>query len=124
MIVIFHFGLGERRLILRTPQDGLQALVHATAFDEVPKSTDDRGFVGRGHRQIRLPPITEYAESLELFSLNPDVLLRVRATPLSNARHIQIFFLLPKLLHDLMFDGETMTVPARYVGSMKPRHRL
>jgi hypothetical protein len=57
--------------------DGLLRLVDEALLDELGELAEDRGLVRRRHRQVRVLPLAEDAEPLELVALDSDVLLGV-----------------------------------------------
>ena len=77
-LLIFHLGFGESGLRAGAPEDRLLRLVHQAFLNENRERTQDLRFVFGIHRQIRMFPVAEHAEPLELFALDVDEFSRKR----------------------------------------------
>ncbi len=69
MLVIFNLGFGQRCLIVNAPVDGPRAFVDVTALDEAAEQARRFRFVVVRHREIRIVPLAQNAESLEVARL-------------------------------------------------------
>ncbi|SLM48254.1 protein of unknown function [Nitrospira japonica] len=122
MIVILHFRLGQRGLILRTPQHRLETLVDAPTLHELAELPHDRRFVARIHGQIRVLPIAERAQTLKLFALDVAELLGIFPAEPADRRGIEGLLLFAEILQHLMLDRQTMAIPTRHIRHVKARH--
>jgi hypothetical protein len=107
---------------------GLEALVDHAPAHEASELARDHRLIGRLHGDVRVLPVAEDAESLELLALNVDVLPRVLATAsdllhgIHGAPHVHVGRVEAELLVDLMLDGQTVAVPARHVDCVVAEH--
>ena len=93
----------------------LQALVDMAIADDLGEGAQLLRFILALHRHVRTIPIAHHAKPFELRTLHVYLLQRVLATRLTKrARLERLHFLAARLL-DLMFDGQTMTIPARHI---------
>jgi len=74
---VFHLRLGQRRLRARAPVHRLLRLINEPLFHELRKRPDDLRLIRRREREIRIRPVAEHAEALELPTLDVDELARV-----------------------------------------------
>ncbi len=121
---VLHLGFGQRRLVLRAPEHRFQPLVDAAPLHELPELPHDLRFIGMEHREVRVLPVAEHAETLKFFALDLVELLGVVAAEAADGHGIQRLLLLAEVFEDLMLDRQTVAVPPRHVGGMEPRHRL
>ncbi len=77
-LLVFHFGLGQRGLRARAPKDRLHRLVNQPFVHKNREGAKDFRFVLRIHGQVRIFPVAQHAEPLELLALNPHVFARER----------------------------------------------
>jgi hypothetical protein len=101
---------------------GLEALVHETAPDETSELPCDGRLIGRGHGQVRIVPVAEDTQALELFALDVDELGGVLATapPLLDGihgpAHVHARRVEAELHVHLVLDGQSVAVPPWHVG--------
>ena len=76
VVLIFDLSLGQRRLVVIAPVDGLEALVNVALFVHRAKDLDLFCLKARGHGLIRMLPVGDDAEALEAFHLDIDIVLR------------------------------------------------
>ena len=125
VVLVLDLGLGERGAVARAPHDRLLAAVEVTAARELRQRAGDRALVARIERQVRVLPVAEHAEPLELAALDVDVAQRElaaqpadlrrrhRAAPLDDLR----------IALDRELDRQAVGIPARHVRRAEPRHR-
>ena len=77
-VLVFDLGFGQRGLRAGAPEHRLLALINEALFDEDGEGADDLRLVGGIERQIRVLPIAQDAEPLELLALDVDELARER----------------------------------------------
>ena len=129
LILVLHLGLRERRLAVHAPVDRLEALVDEAAGHEPSELARDHALVRGRHRRVRVVPVAEDAEPLELLALDVDELLRVRAAApdllhgIHRAAHVDPGLVEPELHVDLVLDGQTVAVEAGHVHGVEAEHR-
>ena len=111
-VLIFHFSLSERALAVEAPVHGLQAAVHVALLHDFRESADFARFRVVTEREIRIAPVGENAEALEVLHLTLHLLVRVGAALGLTFFRRQV---LAVLLLDLNFDRHAVAVPARNV---------
>ena len=66
VLVVFHFRFCERRLVLDAPVNRARAFVDVAALDEAREHARRLRFVVVRHREIRIVPLAENAETFEI----------------------------------------------------------
>ena len=117
-VLVFDLGLGERRAAVETPIHRLQPAVQIAGREQAPESADLVGLVAVGHRQIRILPVAEHPQPLEVSLLAHDLLGGVGA---GQALRLLGGKVPTVLLFDLHFDRHAMTIPARHIGRIEAR---
>src|SRR6202030_3983837 len=79
VIFVLDLGLRKRRAAVDAPVDGFLALVDESLPDERPERARDGRLIAEVHRQVRIRPVAEDAEPLELCAHRADEPLGVRA---------------------------------------------
>ena len=79
VVRIFDFGFGQGGAILDAPVDRLEAFINVAAVEEIDERASDYGLVMRAHGEIRIVPLAQDAETLEIGALDIDVLFGVLA---------------------------------------------
>ena len=123
VVFVVHLRLGERGTAVRTPVHRLLALVDHSLLDEPAEGPHDGGLVVGRHRQIRSVPGAEDTEPLEAGRLQPDELLRVPPAGAAEVGHAHLALLPAELSLHLQLDRQPVTVPARHIRRIEPRHR-
>ena len=77
VLVVFDFGFGQRRLIVNAPVDRPRAFVDVATLDEASKQPRRFRFVVVRHREVRIVPLAQNAEPLEVSRLALQCLGRV-----------------------------------------------
>ena len=121
LVLVFHFGFGERGLAVKAPVHGLEAAVDVALFHDALQGTDFVGFRVVAHRAVRIVPIAENAQALEVGALLLDLFGRVGAR---KALRLVDGKVLAVELFDLHFDRHAVAVPARNVGGEEAFERL
>ena len=83
----------------------------------------DRRLVLERHRQVRLIPVAEDAEPLELVGHDADEPLGVGPAGAAEIRRAELPLLRPQLAVDLQLDRQAVTVVAGHVRRVEARHR-
>ena len=129
LVLVLDLRLGERRLAVHAPVDGLEPLVDEAAPDEAAELPRDHRLVGGRHRDVGVLPIAEDADPLELLALDVDEAERVLAAapPLLDrvhrAPHVHRRLVQAELLVHLVLDRQAVAVPARHVDRVEAEHR-
>ena len=118
---VFDFGFGQRRAAVKAPVNGLQAAVHVALLHDAGKRADFGGFRFRAHRQVRIFPVGEHAQTLEAGFLLGDLFLGIGA---GLGHQVGLFEPLAVHLFDLDFDRHAVAVPARHVGDIVALKKL
>ena len=118
--MVFDLRLGQRGARAGAPVDGFLALVNQPALHEFAERADDLRLVAGVEREVRMFPVAEHAQTLELAALHVDELARqfLRLAADLHGRQAAI------LLDDLELDGQPMAIPARHVRRAEPGHGL
>ena len=128
LVFVLDLGLGERGLAVHAPVHGLEALVDDARADEAPELAGDHRLIGGLHGHVRVLPVADDAEPLELLALDVDVLLRVLAAAANllervhGPPHVHIRGVEAELLVHLVLDGQAVAVPARHVDGVVSEH--
>ena len=133
MVIIFHFGLGERGAAGDAPINRLFAAIDKALFHDVREQAQFVGFVFLVEREIRIVPIAKDAEPFELHALDINELAGVGVagvadggggdapvTDCTGRRRRRLHFLrrgrrshgLAHFLRDFEFNRQAVAVPA------------
>ena len=102
----------------------LAPLVEAVPLGKTGQFARRGSFVVGGHRQVRVLPVAEDAETLELLALDFDPFLGVSPALLADLGLAHLALSLAEFLVDLQFDRQTVAVPARHVRGVEALHTL
>jgi hypothetical protein len=122
MIGIFHFGFRQRGSAGGAPVNRFFSFINTAVEIKLPKFLNRDRFVRIGHRQIRILPLAENTETLELFTLNVDIFFRIgpAGAALFHLRHRPLFG--AQFLIHLMLNRQAVTIPARHIDTVKSGH--
>ena len=122
MIFVFDFGFGERSPIVHAPIDRLQPAIDVTLLEKSEKRIGDGGLVMRVHREIRIIPVAQYSEPLEIAPMLIHVASSQFAAHRRNSAGETLSFLPAQLLFfHLCLDRQTVAIPARNVRAIETR---
>ena len=125
VVGVLHLGLGQGGPEGHAPVHRLLAAVHEALLDHVGELTQLIGLVLRGQRQVRVGPIAQDAESLELLPLQIDVLAGIGVAGRPDGGRVGFGFALgAQLLGHFRLDGQTVAVPAGDVRGLESAQRL
>ncbi len=122
MIAVFHFGLGQGRLAGDAPEYRFGATVDVAHAHEVAEDAGDGRLIRVAHRQVRVGPVAEHPQPLELLPLDAHVFLGVAAAVLPELQDVHLLAAEPELRLHPFFDGEAMTIPPGNVGAEESLH--
>ena len=115
LVLVLDLRLGQRRAAIQAPMHRLVALVHVAVLDDDREGAQLFGFVSRHHGQVRMIPITEDAQALEIGALRIHLLVRVLAA--GRAKRFGLDFLshpAMRFLH-LHLNGQPVAIPAGHI---------
>ena len=124
LVGVFDLGLGQRRAAVETPVHRLHAAGQMAVVDHLGQRADLVGFEAEIERAIRVVPVAEHAEALEVAALDVDLRVGVFAALLPELDRIELDPDLAPLLLDRNLDRQAVAVPARDVGRIETRHAL
>ena len=124
LVGVFDLGLGQRRAAVETPVHRLHAAGQMAVVDDLGQRAHLVGLEAEVERAIRVVPVTEHTETLEVAALDVDLLVGVFAALLPELDRIELDADLAPLLLDRDLDRQTVAVPARDVGRIEARHAL
>ena len=124
VVRIFDFCLCKCGLIDGTPINGLKSLVDVAFFIHLAEHFDFNGLKSGIHRRIRMFPIAENAETLELFHLNVNEIVRKLMTSVSELGNRHLFSVQFIFFDYCAFDRHTVVIPTGDIRSLKAADRL
>ena len=95
VLVVFNLRFRERRLVLDAPVNRARAFVDVTTLDEAREHARGLGFVVVRHREIRIVPLAENAETFEIARLALQRVLSVLAADAAESLDAQFALLFP-----------------------------
>ncbi len=120
---VLDFRLGQRRPAVDAPVDGLLALVDQASLHALAERPRDGRLVAEVHRQVRVLPVAEHAQPLELLGHHADEPLGVGAAGAAKVRRRHLPLLRPELAVDLQLDRQAVAVVPRDVRRVVAGHR-
>src|SRR4029079_6699021 len=120
-VLVRAFPPGRGGAAVEAPVDRLQAAEDVALFQQHPQAADLVGLVAIGHREIRVVPVAEHAQALEIQLLAFDLLGGVGAAQALRLARRQV---LAVFLLDLHLDRHAVAAPARHIRRIEARHAL
>ena len=121
LVLVLDFGFSERRAAVDAPVARFEAPISQPVLPDAADRTDLGALGRRVHGAVRVFPVAQDAEALEIFFLALDLLGGVGAAE----RALVIGFeVAAVLLLDLVLDRQPVAVPAGSVGRVEAGHRL
>jgi hypothetical protein len=108
-VLVFDFELGQRRAAVEAPIDGLQAAIDEAALHHALERADFGRLVDEVHGFVRVLPLPEHAQALEVGHLQRDLLGGKGA---ALGLHLVTRQVAAVELFDRVFDRQAVTVPA------------
>ena len=125
MVGVFHLCLRQGGAAGNTPINWFFTSVNKTLFDDISKEAQLISFVFFFECEVRVIPVTKYAESFELSALMVNVFAGVSFTFASDFCRGGIFPAgFTKLLNHFEFDGQPVAVPTRHIRYIFTPHGL
>ena len=122
VILILDFGFCQSRLILGAPVYRLQSFIDIPLFKHLPEDLHLPCLKRGVHGQIRMVPVADNTQALELTHLNVYIVLGEGLTPGAEFRNRHLFPVQLALLDDGGFNGHSVVVPAGNVGNSVAGH--
>ena len=128
-VLVFEFGVGQRGLIGDRPMHRFEVAINQPLLDQRGKDLEHGAFVARRHGEVGVLVIGEGQETLHLFGLQALEVGGVVVTGLADLAPaggrlelVEFFHLarLEQLAHHLVFDRQTMAIPARHIVATFP----
>ena len=116
LVLVFDFGLGQRRTAVEAPVDGLQAPIDIAFFEQGAERAQLVGLIAVGHGHVRVVPLAQHAQADEAGALAVDLLERIGARLLQHFGGRQV---LAVQFFDLDLDRHAVAIPARHVGRVE-----
>ena len=98
-----------------TPVNRFDAFIDVTCFDDLAQRSYNVRFIGKVHCQVRLVPVPDNSEALELDALVAQLLCCEVATVLAKFCLADIATWFAYQAFDLVFDRQAMAIPTRYI---------
>ena len=124
LVFVFDLGLGQRRAAVEAPVHRLHAAQQVTVLDHFRQRAHFVGFEAEIERAVRVFPVAEHAQALEVATLDVDLLVGEFAALGAELRGVEFHADLAVLLLDRQFDRQAVAVPARHVRRVEAGHRL
>ena len=132
MLLILDLRLRQRRLLHHAPHHRLRAAIQQPIARIFVDFARDLRFRRKAHRGVRMVPIAEAAEPLELLALHVQPMLGVGPTFLPERDHrlrVAKVWLgetlgAVMLLLDLPFNRQPVAIPTGYIIAVPPQHLL
>ena len=121
---VFDLRLGQRRAAVETPVHGFGAAQQMPAFDDLRQRAQHVGLEAEIHRPVRVFPVAEHAQALEIAALDVDLLAGVLAALLPERSGVELVADLAVLLLDRDLDRQAMAIPARHVRRVEAGQQL
>ena len=123
LVGVLQLGLGQRRVAVRAPVDGLAAAIDCAGKVHLLEDLDVARLVFRGKGEVGVVPLARHAQALEAHTLPIQLLFGVFAADAAKDSCIYLGHLLrAQLVFHLVLDGQAMTVPTGHVGRKIPAH--
>ena len=116
LVLVFDFELSQRRSTVKAPVHGLEATVDKTALHHLLQGAQFQRLVGVVHGLVRVIPVTQHTQALEVDHLLGNLLSGEGA---ALGLHFVARQIAAMQLFDGVFDGQTVAVPARHVTCVK-----
>jgi hypothetical protein len=115
VIFVFDLGFGQGGLVVDAPQRRAQALIEVVVGRQIGQRLDDRGFVGRRDRHVRIVEAAERrADAQHLRALFVQPIERALAARTAQCDRIGAAEIEFEVREGLAFDRQTVHVPARH----------
>ena len=124
VVLVFHFGFGQRGAVEDAPVHGLQAAIDVTLLVKIEKRAGDRSLIARVHREVRPVPLAQNTQALEFDLVLLDEPRGKLAAHAAKFRRRHFAGLAAQFLFDFRLDRQSVAIPAGNVGRAKSGHGL
>ena len=121
LVFVFDFGFGQGRATVQTPVHWLETLIQITITEHFAERANLVRFGAEVHGQVGIIPIAQHTQTDEILFLARHLFGGIGTTQLAHFVGRQITAV---LLFNLVFDGQTMAVPARHILRIKACQHL
>ena len=121
-VLILNLRLGQCRLVVRAPVDGLETLVDVALLIHLAKHADLLRLETGIHRLIGVLPVAHDAHALEALALHVDIVVGELVAGGAEVRHAHGLVVELVLLDDGALDGHAVVIPAGDIGGIVPAH--
>ena len=116
LVPVLDLGLGQGGRAVETPVHRLHALVQVPVVDDAGQRAQHVCLVAGIQGAVGMIPVAQHTKPLEVFPLQVDLAQGVfPALPAERGR-VHLVAHLADLFFHLVFDGQTVAIPARHVG--------
>ncbi|MNM88777.1 hypothetical protein D3C81_1010000 [compost metagenome] len=119
LVLIFDFRFSQGRAAVEAPMHRLGAAHDVAVGEDLGQRADFIGFEIEAQCLVRVVPVTDHTQALEIAALDIDLLFGVLAALLAELFGIQLDADLAPLLFDRDLDRQAVAIPARHVGCIK-----
>ena len=123
LVLVLDLGLGQGRTAVDAPVHGFGALDEVTVGNDLPQRSHDVRLEGGIHGEVRLLPIAEHAQALEVRPLPRHLLPRVGAAGGAKFPGADLAPGLSDLFLHHELDRQTVAVPTRNVRRVEAAER-
>ncbi len=110
-VLVLDLRFGQRRTAIQAPVHRLEALVHVAVLDDGGEGAQLLRLEPGIHGEIRVFPIAEHAEALEVLALRVDLLLGIRSAGGAERLGVDLLPHAPVGFLHLHLDGEAVAIP-------------
>ena len=114
-LLVLDLRLRERRAAVQAPVHGLEAADQVAPADDRGKGAQLLCLIARCHREIRIVPVADDPETLEIHALRFHLARSELPAGLAEGVGIELLAHASMFLLDLLLDWQAMAVPARHV---------
>ncbi len=120
--IVFYFSFGQGSFTIPTPIDRFQSLVDIAFFGHFSEHFNLDSFKFGFQSQIGIIPVTTNPQPLKLFSLQIHIFQGIIPAVTPKLNYICTVTIDTHVLDSLLLDGETMSIPSRYIRAVITIH--
>ena len=124
MVLVFHFRLGQRCLVVNTPIGRAQTFVDESVFEELIERFQNHRFVLRRHGRIGLVELAKNSQALKLRTLQIEELGCIFAASVADSQRLHLQLFAAQHLIHFDFNGQAVAVPTGNIGRVETGHGL
>ena len=124
LVFVFDLSFRQRRPTVEAPVHRLHTAQQMAVLDHFRQRAHFVGFETEIKRSVRVVPVAQHTQSLEIAALDVDLLVGEFAAFRAELRGVELHPDFAVLFLDRQLDRQTVTVPARHVRRVEAGHRL